>query len=390
MRSRWRYGRWMLAALIASAVDKSSLEAQGNPPHLTATRELIIDGAVADLTFITYMTVLHDGTMMVAQPEDARILYFSPSGTLSGSFGRSGEGPREFHWIAGLGWVGDTVWAWDDTQRRMTFLARGKEFLRTERFAKGMRPARGDAKSLPLLLDIAPIAQFGNGESLRWGMAASVPQPAPWKGLLPPGATVFGRTHGDGTLTEVVAFVPSTSQLCRDQRLNVAIPECAHPQWSVAPDGSRLAVATPILRGRGAPAIRLVQVSAHGDTLLDRQYPFTPVHITAHMADSIRARLIKNSGPRSIAGIRAVAMPSVLAPIEEIVLGHDASVWIGLHSTGATRSWMIVDQLGELRGTVSLPEGVRVRVVDHDLIWGTSEDLDGVESIVRFRIAGRR
>ncbi|MGH7463000.1 MAG: hypothetical protein ACREMA_18495, partial [Longimicrobiales bacterium] len=93
-----------------------------------------IDGTAADLVPIASLgglAITGDGGVVATQPQDHRVVFFSPDGELLASFGRSGSGPGEFRRIFTLGLLGDSIWVWDAQLSRATLIGPGLELLRT-------------------------------------------------------------------------------------------------------------------------------------------------------------------------------------------------------------------------------------------------------------------
>ena len=372
--------------IVASLTMPADLRGQRPPPRLIPALVARVDGLAANLTPITTMAVQPDGTIMVAQPQDGLIRLFSAAGRAAGSFGRQGAGPKEFRWINTMGWVADTLWVFDDVQRRVTFLAGGKSFLRTTPLPPLSEHLSGDDVA-PRVSEIGPVAFLPGGYSLRLGTASVNGQRAVWVDRVRENPRVFLRASPAGNIARVVAMARGGSSQCQDSKLHVPIPECAADLWAVTAAGDRLAMALPIVKDGEQPRVRLVLLNAMGDTLQDRTFPITPIPLSAKSADSIRADRVGNShSAEAIAGWKAVKIPPYFRPFEYLVVGRDGEVWIGQHADHNSREWLVITSAGAVRGTVTLPKGVRVWLADGDDMWGTADDADDVESVVHYRI----
>ena len=89
---------------------------------------------------------LSTGTVVVADGIGSSVLFFDGSGRPSRAVGREGTGPGEFQRIVWLGQCGfDSVYAWDDMQRRMTVIDRDGNVVRQYRLpsdpGKAISPA---------------------------------------------------------------------------------------------------------------------------------------------------------------------------------------------------------------------------------------------------------
>ena len=361
------------------------LAGQRPQPQLVAALVARVDGSAENLTPITALAIQPDGTIMAAQPQDGLIRMFTAAGRAAGSFGRAGEGPKEFRWINTMGWVAETLWVNDDMQHRVTYLAGGKTFLRTEPMPRLPELDPG-GKSVPRVSDFGPVALLPGGWSLRSGLAERNEQPPAWKTIVR-GTEVFSRVSPSGGFDRVVAAVLGPATQCKDRKLGVPIPECGGALWAVASTGGRIGVALPVVRDRRSPQVRLILISAQGDTITDHVYPIHAIPLSSRSADSIRTDRINNShSAAAIAGWKAVKIPPYFRPFEFLVVGREGSLWLGQHADKGERAWLVVGPTGVTRGTVMLPGGVRIQIADGDDIWGTTDDEDDVESIVHYRI----
>jgi len=124
-----------------------------------------------------------DGRLVVADGGSRQLRWFTPDGTLIGTAGRQGRGPREFAGgIQLMAWPNDTLAAYDDALRRLSVFTSAGEFVRTDEVdpdGSGVLPPE------PWLF--RRTAVFGAGDSTTRGCVAEVlrglPLPAVEDGL---------------------------------------------------------------------------------------------------------------------------------------------------------------------------------------------------------------
>jgi len=89
--------------------------------HLDSIALLSIgDDDATELHRVTAATVMVDGTILIADAGNRRILRFSNVGEFLDSIGGRGPGPGELEWVNTVSALGDTVLAFDGAQNRVT------------------------------------------------------------------------------------------------------------------------------------------------------------------------------------------------------------------------------------------------------------------------------
>lgn len=356
------------------------LMAQATAPPLPVERDLVIDGHRHNLSFIRAVTVREDGVIVVTQPDDGTLLFFNPSGALLGQFGRSGAGPGEMRWPQEMWAVEDTVWFVDGPLRRVTGIRPDRTLLTTV-----VVPAIvGGAARGPSLIGSVAVARTRAGD---WLLQGSLPPGSP---LSDAGTLVAGviRTDAEGRFKNVVGTLPSD---CIQQTRHGAhhTPACRRPMSAQVGDGSLWVAAIPEVEAANRAAVLVVGIRATGDTAFVRRLMVTPQVITRTEADSIREGLVRVAeGARDVAMARAVVLKPIHPPLDWLVVGRNGDTWVGLRPIKGARRWIGLDSTGRDLGSVSLPAAVRLRYTNGTALYGTEEDDDGVESVVRYRVSG--
>jgi len=80
----------------------------------------------------------------------------------------------------------------------------------------------------------------------------------------------------------------------------------------------------------------------------------------------------------------------VYPPVEELLVGNDHRVWIGLRPTSRGRPWLVLGDAGAPDGIVTLPANSTVRAADGEHLWAIEQDELDVESVVRYRLERQR
>jgi hypothetical protein len=154
-------------------------------------------------------------------------------------------------------------------------------------------------------------------------------------------------------------------------------------------DGSLWVAAIPEVEEANRAAVLVVGIRGTGDTAFVRRIRVDPQIISREGADSIRRALVRVApDKRSVAMARAIVLKPVHPPLDWLVVGRGGDTWVGLRPVEGMRRWIGIDSTGRDLGSVSLPAAVRLRYTNGTALYGTEEDDDGVESVVRYRVSG--
>lgn len=352
-------------------------------PILPVRRDLRIDGDVADLSRIVHLAVAHDGTIIVAQPDDHHLRFFSPTGKEVGRFGRRGEGPGEFQSMGVYaGWVGESFWQGNVWPARLVVLDRERALLRSLTLPV-LRPQTR-------LLFHTVIGLQANADVVIQGTLARAQSNPSWAmGIRDSLATVVLRVDSSGMLRSVIAVAPEPEAGCMTSvngRQRPA-PECLKWYGSISPNSDRYTWVQPRIGAGTSGTMRVTSIRVSGDTAYARDIPIPLERITTRQADSIRtARISGASGEQLKQDYAAMKLPTFFRPVHGIVAGSDGRTWIALRAQGSERTWLVLSPVGAVVGRVRVPENVRVVVADATHFWGIVTDRDGIQSVVRYRI----
>jgi hypothetical protein len=162
----------------------------------------------------------------------------------------------------------------------------------------------------------------------------------------------------------------------------------------VSPDGGLIATVTTSVFGASQGSVSVTLVNEQGDQVYRREFPFEGVPIPRHVIDSVlrvrieRARFaeVKRAYETQVRGL----VPSAYPPVEELLVGNDHRVWIGLRPTSHGTPWLVLDETGAPGGIVTLPANSSIQAADDKHIWAIEQDEFDVESVVRYRLERQR
>jgi len=383
-----------IAALVASAfcllivAHGARAEAQVAPRQLPVTRELEISGTANDLSPISSLSVSHRGWIAVGQRDDNRVLVFRADGQQLFAFGRGGEGPGEFRRLTAYsGWLGDTLWMIDIGPRRATFIGGDGKLLRIVPFPLANSARRTIPVAAPNQSDPTPFTFTTDGTvGLASGVAGSS-QPPAWREALKGAGPIIWSQRLDGSTTTMVGVIPSPLTDCERGTPPRQQLECFGTSYALSPNAVRvLTVSAPEGRPEG-DGLRIRVLSGPGAPLVDRIVPLKRAPMTDAVRDSVRERCASQAPtPARQTECRIRPVAPFLRPVFRSMLGLDHTIWIELRPDAVGRHWMVLSPNGDPIGRVTLPPTFFFRVGTRTALWGTEEDADGIESVVRYRI----
>ncbi len=356
--------------------------------------ELRIDGYEENLVPIDTtirVAVAENGMIAIAQRQTNNVLFFSETGESLGSLGRDGEGPAEFRQMWRLGWIADTLYAYDFTLRRFTLIDPDLQYVRYIYVPNGARPGPELAGRLPDFGIVYGGALYADGSV--YGQFAGT-QNAVANSDYDPQKTTYGRVREDGTIVHYFQFSSGTAELI-EVRLaqgtalmaSNLLPSPERPILRLSADGIRMAHINVAMEGPDAGTFEIKMEDVFSGVLYVRRYPFDPVPITESVRDSILEARLEDMPPEMARALRGGAtFPPMLPPVVGMVGGRDNTLWIRMRDTEQGRPYRILDPSGEPVGTLTLPLNSRIAVADLRQIWVIEIDELDVESVVRYRL----
>ncbi len=362
--------------------------------------ELRIDGYEENLVPIDTtirVAVAENGMIAIAQLQTSNVLFFSETGEALGSIGRDGEGPGEFRSAWRLGWIADTLYAYDFSLRRFTLIDPDLQYVRYIYVPNGARAGPEMAGRLPDFGIEYGGALYADGSV--YGQFAGT-QDAVANSDYDPGKTTYGRVREDGTIVSYFQFSSGNAQPIEVSlgggRVGLMasnlLPSPERPILRLSADGIRMAHINVAMEGPDAGTFEIKMEDVYTGVLYVRRYPFDPVPITQAIRDSILEARLENMSPEMARALRGGAtFPPMLPPVVGMVGGRDNTLWIRMRDTEEGRLYRILDPSGEPVGTLTLPLNSRIAVADLRQIWVIEIDELDVESVVRYglRIAAK-
>lgn len=363
--------------------------------HWTAIEDLRI-GSVDDpdlaLTWFRNVAIGNNGSMYVPQEMEGRIRVFDGNGRPTGTIGSRGEGPGEFQSIASLGWIGDTLYANDFRQHRISFFTAEGEFLES----RSLTPAG-------LAYPLGP----GNGEPLTDGsilLYTSAPS-----NLIADGEFTrlpILRLNRDGSVRDTAAWRPVGHDTWRI-RLPENVMSFRRPPWNdevilaVTADRSGLIrIDRPAAPSGREATVTIERVDLDGEVEWQRSINYTPVPLSKTDVDEFLAARVddyvgtEGRSPRYESRSEATAamrdelfVPDFYPPVSSFLQGRDGSLWLAREARpDQSRLWLIFNPSADLIATLELSGDLRVMAADLEHVWTIEFDELDVPYLVRYRI----
>ena len=384
---------FLLVAGCSGGGDARGGEAAGSKVF-DVVEKLRIDGYAHELVPVdttVRVEVRDDGMIVIAQQQTNELRFFSADGEPLGRLGRRGEGPAEFMQLWRLGWMADTLYAYDFSLRRFTLIDDDLEYVRYIHVPSHARPSPELEGRLPEFSVVYGGALYADG-SVYGEMAGPLTELA--TADFDPTMRTYGRIAEDGTILSYFQWRSTTSEPIEvpfNGRMAFAVadalPPLVRPVLGRNSTGTRIAHVQVAVEGPDAHTFEVMVEDIFAGELFRRRYPYEPRPITQEMRDSILDDRLSDSPPDFAAAIRRGAVfPPLLPPVVTVIIGRDDALWIRLADTAEGRPYRILDPMGEPLGTLMLPTNERIAVADLslELIWVIQRDEFDVESVVRY------
>jgi hypothetical protein len=342
---------------------------------VTLHEELRIDGIANDLVPIGSLAVARDGGIVITQPQDHGIRLFASTGVFLGFVGGPGEGPGEFADVSSLGWVADSLWAFDFQQKRLSLFGPDRQPVRTYLAPmSAQRQQSGVAESY--LSNLLVLAVYSGGDMLAYGFTDT------HDGLV--------RITPEGNLIASLAELSTPESAGRVElpdSILMSPPFSNTPRFNVSDEGSRTVVVRAALEGREVGTFEVSVFDASGALAWTRTYPFDQVAISSAARDSAFARATRRLLPRQAEAYRARAeVPSIYPPLEGVVVGQDSTVWLRLRDTCQGRPYLVLDPNGEPLAMMLVLRNVVIASASREAVWTLERDAQDVQSVVRYAV----
>ena len=389
----------LVAGLLMASCSNDTPDTQADTIRFTLEEEMRIDpyaNGLVPLNATRPLAVAEDGTIAVAQMQDAVVRFFGPDGEFLTEIGGRGEGPGEFVQVWRLGWMGgDTLWAYDQGLRRFTLIDPDLSYVRYIHVPNGARPGPALDGRFPSFSTVFGGALYADGSV--YGEMGGPTQPG--FGEHEAGMTTYGRIAEDGTILSYFQFSSGFSasdaiEIPTDQGVLLMsasfFPSPERPLLRLSDDGTHMAYLRVAQDGPDAGTFEVILEDVlASDTLYVRRYAYDRAPISAAMADSLLDDRVEGMDPQMVGPYRrGVQIPEEFPPIDNVEMAEDRSLWIRLHETEEGVPYRIHDPTGEPIGSVVVPPNVRINTIKGDRVWAIERDEFDVETVVRYRIIG--
>jgi len=381
----------VLVAMLIAAQPAHGQIAQ--PPVWSLTRDARFgsdDGSDGELSSPQAVTVGPNGHVFIFDYRPHHIKEYDRTGRFIGTIGRSGKGPGELANVHTLGFLGDTLWASDVDQDRITLYAPpGRRDAKTYSFPYSPGQAgvlRGTASGM--LQNGLAVAQ-GTLFIPRTMRDADIPSPIV---LLRRDGTIADtmatpRMRGAGEIGVRVQTVVNGET----RTMGVVSPQpfLAHPMWKARPDGSGIVLAeAPVVTANGPATFTIQTFDGSGKRVAARNYSYQPMALTDRLLDSVVTAQTGRFGPDGERSFREqLVTPKYLPPITQLVVGLHGATWVRREQFGhGGAMWNVIDGSGAIVGRVTMPAGLRVVYADLSQVLGVERDADGIPWVVRYRV----
>ena len=423
------YSVAFVAVLSLTAPQVRQVNADALPvlPVRVETRVGHADDPKLSFNRIRFVDVDREGNVYVFDEQSVDVRVFAKNGAYLRLIGRRGAGPGEFSRgtaITAFGVIGDTVWAYENLNRRVTRFARDGRVIGTQTMqspdewvalhegAVGMLSPRFMRADGALVSRFEPIAKNGDLENrvraqrgltaipaatdtvrvprIAWRVGATKPDTIGWE-LRPP---------SDAPDNPVTTSVGAGGRMAYGNvkvigGVNFTVPEATPPRYLSLSMLEGSAIITRVSATSDAPST-FTATRFEGSGKLAHRIVFTyqPRRYEGPILDSLAARSATKNGELNRDAYRALraAMryPPFQPPVFEVFVAKDGALWIRREWDASSKHrWIVVDKAGTVRGVVALPSGARLRwAAGNDLI--TEEpDENGVPWLVRYQIQVR-
>ena len=323
---------------------------------------------------------LTGGRIAVANAGTGEIRFFDQNGRFLRSAGRAGEGPGEFSALASLHRMeGDSLFAFDNRQRRVSLFSPEGQLLRTISLAEGPGIPYDDAQP------------FSDGSILaRTFYSPAMFEQGPRLGLRRDPAFYVGYSP-QGEFLDTVAVLPGKDlYLSEDGRLpplfgRIDVYTVGANRWyaaSSSSDAFEIGVYTP--DGQLVQLIRKM-VSSPSVSEADLQ------EVEAALFERFRDPQVKQWWMEVF---DEIPVPERKPPFCRFVIDSGGNLWVAefadLRWEDDPEVWTVFDTDGRMLGTAKVPARFRVFDIGSDFLLGVHRDESNVEHVQQYELVKRQ
>lgn len=367
----------------------SRISAQAPVMQVSATPVTSIDATAPDgsVRFATasWATRLSDGKIVIADQTDGALRIADSSGRITRSWGRLGDAPGEFRaisWVSKCG--GDTLYVWDARATRLSVMHATSGYVRqisaptssgtftaacdrsgNVAIFSGVAPRRGGASNTTPL-------KTSDGRSYELGVVGTSISVRNRTGAmlqelreLPYGEMLMGQLGPNGGMGAMPRPLGAlTSFALIDGQLVVARTDSNVVTW-YRRDGSVERTAT-LPAVRGAPSV------AQYEAAINRAVEIAPARVR----------------PDLVAFAKQVPRPASHRAFSQMLAGADGLIWFVTSLPGdKVTSMRALNRAGTMAATLEINAAVEVFEVGTDYVLGRTENPDGEQRVVLYRVS---
>lgn len=373
-------------------------------PQLRATEERRI-GSVDDpetgFSRLYRIDIDRDGNVYALEGLDNEIRVYDDAGRVIRRIGGRGAGPAEFENAPAFGVVGDTLWAYDNDNGRITLFDLAGTVIGS---------GRTTGLGVPLHNGygyVLPERMRADGRFIGWPMRISYSRDT----------TTSVAENDHVTMPRVLfdvtgAIVDTLSNMSAPpwmvpppgydremgwvshggRRHAVPSPPPELPEWLPGEEG-HFVVDVPYIRSPGSFTVTHFDLA--GDTVWHRALTYTPEPYTDEDLDAVaRLKTVWMPGESReqtdetlVNVVRAeLDFPAFRKPIDDTWVANDGAVWLARPPSDSSRTWVVLDRDGAVRGAVQLPARARPLWSRGAIMWASVPDEMDVPWLVSYRV----
>jgi hypothetical protein len=305
---------------------------------------------------------LSDERIVIADGGGAAVLYFSPNGAYLGKVGRQGDGPAEFRTLQAIGKAsGDTVWAYDFSHHRITFIAPDATVVREI----SLRPLPGVA----LAVGVLPEGDIIVGESWSTSRVAYATEPG-----LNREPVAYLRYSAAGELEDTIGMFLGREVLLSQENGRAVMSAAPLARTAVhAVSGSWIAIGEQVRH-----EIRFFETSGTLKRIMRWEGSDPGVNSDLEAAWR-RARLASAAAEDRASIARQMdeqPMPAQRPAFGRIIATEAGELWVAEYAFDNETSvaWAVFDPNHAWRGSVAMPRRFQPYAAGAEWVLGVSED----------------
>ena len=316
------------------------------------------------------VTPIGGGDLLVNDARTGELFRFGADGTPKGQVGRAGEGPGEFRSADWVGLRGDSVWVYDNFERRFLL------------FGPGLRPVR--TVSVPRYGMAGVMTPDGSFVTLSAAMISGGGADSGMRRIL--------HHTREGALADTVLAIDLPVRKLRlelggDMAIVGLQPLDDTPFLMLLRDGSGwLRLDRPV---EGPARFTLTVSDLRGHQRWQRVVPVPAVPVSSRFIDSVVggfAHPQEGRAPQVPEGrVRATLFVPPRLPAATSAMGTlDHRVWV--RREAGSRRYSVFEGDGRPAFEVELPPGVRFAGANGETVWGVLTTEEGEEVLVQYRL----